>query len=163
MGNPSWRRVAAIVALWTSVMAAVGHVAGCYGRNCEGDAIAFGGVDGEGHMIDVDTWESTAIDADWIPFFKQRAIFFEMRGLGDRQPAVIVPYISAEKNPVREGGNWTIGSGNLAEHSGSAPGRITIKNNTCADYYIRLVVSTSPRPPPALPPSGSTATADGGS
>ena len=159
---PSRRRTLALVALWAFVMGGVALGAGCYGHNCDGDAQVFGRTPGEGRLVAADTWESNPIDGDWIPFTKQRVWYFEMRDLGDRTPALILPYISAEQNPVRDNGNWTLGSGNLAEQSGAGPGRIAIKNNTCADYYIRLVVEASPRPPAAAVPdaSVSTSTAD---
>jgi hypothetical protein len=142
------RRVLGLVALWGIVMGGLGS-ASCYGHTCDGDSQVYGRVPGEGQLVDPNTWQSTPVDGDWIPFTKQRIWFFEMRELGDRLPILITPYISAERNPVHDNGNWTIGSGNLAEQSGAGLGRIAIKNNTCADYYIRLVVTAEPRPPQA--------------
>ena len=155
----SRRRILAIVALWTTVMGAVGVASGCYGHNCDGDAQVFGRTPGEGRLLDADSWESNPIDGDWIPFTKQRVWYFEMRDLGDRTPALILPYISAEQNPVRDNGNWTLGAGNLAEQSGAGPGRIAIKNNTCADYYVRVVAVASPRPPTVSVPAASASDA----
>ena len=149
------RRAVALVALWAIVMGALAFASGCYGHNCDGDTQFWGRNAGEGRLLDVDRWESSPLDGDWIPFTKQRVWFFEMRDLGERTPDVILPYISAEKNPVRDNGNWTLGSGNLAEQSNAGPGRVAIKNNTCADYYIRLVVVASPRPPNAPLPDAS--------
>jgi hypothetical protein len=145
----SRRRTIGVVALWAIVMGGVSFLAGCYGHNCDGDSITWGRNPGEGRLIDADNWESSPIDGDWIPFTRQRVVFFEMRDLGDRIPYQIIPYISAEPNPVHDNGNWTLGSGNLAEHSGAGPGTIAIKNDTCADYFIRIVATVPPRPPPA--------------
>ncbi len=153
-GTPHARRAIAVIALWVIVMGAVAFASGCFGHNCDGDVQVYGRSPGEGQLLGADTWESSAIDGDWIPFTRQRVWIFEMRGLGDRLPGEIQPYISADKNPVRDG-NWTIGAGNLAEQSGAGPGRIVIKNNTCADYYIRLVVVASPRPPTSSVPDAS--------
>lgn len=152
------RRVLGLVALWGIVMGGLGS-ASCYGRNCDGDTVVYGRVPGEGQLTDPDTWQSTPIDGDWVPFTKQRIVFFEMRDLGDRLPETVTPTISAERNPNRDG-NWTIGAGNLAEQSGAGPGRIAIKNNTCADYYIRLVVTASPRPPATAPADAAAPTND---
>jgi len=142
------RRVLGLVALWGIVMGGLGS-ASCYGHTCDGDTQVYGRAPGEGQLVNPDTWQSSPIDGDWIPFTKQRIWFFEMDALG-RLPATITPYISAERNPVRDG-NWTIGSGNLAEQSGAGFGRVAIKNNTCADYYIRLVVTAAPRPSAPAP------------
>jgi len=160
----SRRRVIAVVVLWTTVMAAVCVLAGCYGHNCEGDTLVFGRNTGEGRLVDADTWESSAIDGTWIPFTKQRIWIFQMRQLGDRTPTVIIPYVSAEANPNRDG-NWTIGSGNIVEQSQVGPGQLVLKNNTCADYYIRVVVQAQPRPQEPTPPiaaDASSADADSG-
>ena len=139
----------AVAALWAIVMGAVSFASGCYGHNCDGDVQIWGRNPGEGRLLDPDRWESSPVDGDWIPFTRQRVWYFEMRDLGDRTPDVVLPYISAERNPVHDNGNWTLGAGNLAEQSSTGPGRIAIKNNTCADYYIRLVAVASPRPPDA--------------
>jgi hypothetical protein len=163
----SKRRVLALVALWGVVMGGVGS-ASCYGHTCDGDVQIYGRAPGEGQLIDEDTWESTPIDGDWIPFTRQRIWIFQMRQLGDRSPYEVSVDISAEKNPVALNGNWTTGSGNLAEKSGVGPGTINVKNNTCADYYIRLVAHAKPRPPEAVlpdaaaPTDASTADADAG-
>lgn len=98
-------------------------------------------------MVDANTWESTPLDADWIPFTRQRVVFVQMNGLAGRTPSVILPYVSADKNPIRTGSNWVIAPGNLAEQSGAGPGSITVRNNTCADYFLRLVVTAPPNPP----------------
>ena len=142
------RRVLGLVALWGIVMGGLGS-ASCYGHTCDGDTQTYGTIPGEGQLVNADTWQSTPVDGDWIPFTRQRVWVFEMRDLGARLPVLITPYISAERNPVNDNGNWTIGSGNLAEQSGAGLGRIVVKNNTCADYYIRLVVTAQPRPPQA--------------
>jgi len=152
------RRVVGLVALWGIMMGGIGS-ASCYGHTCDGDSQVWGRVPGEGRLVDEDTWESTPIDGDWIPFTRQRVWFFEMRELGDRTPYEITPLISAERNPVHDNGNWTEGSGNLAEQSGAGPGRIAVKNNTCADYYIRIVAHAAPRPPQApVPDAGASRT-----
>ena len=158
-----------LIALWGVVMGAAAIGAGCYGHTCDGDVQVYGHNPNEGQLIDEDTWESSAIDGEWIPFTKQRVWIFQMRELGDRVPYEISIDISAEKNPSALGGNWTTGSGNLAEKSGVGPGTINVKNNTCADYYIRVVAHAKPRPPGAVLPDAaapiddaSTADADAG-
>lgn len=158
----SRKRIAAIVALWTIVMAAVGLASGCYGHNCDGDVQVYGRELGEGRLLSSDLWESGPIDGQWLDFPRQRVWVFDLTALGpDRKPQVIIPYVSAEFEP-NKGGNFTIAAGNLAEQSGIQNGQVVIKNGTCADYFLRLTVQAAPRPPatsaPSLDDAGSDAT-----
>jgi hypothetical protein len=155
------RRVVAIVVLWAIVMAAVSFVAGCYGHNCDGDVQVFGRNPGEGRLLSADMWESGPIDGNWIPFPRQRAWVFEIHDFGDRLPAEITPYVSAQANPSHEvGGNFTQAGGNLAEISGIDKGRVVVRNGTCADYFVRVVVQSPPRPPNAVVPEPTDAGTD---
>jgi hypothetical protein len=143
------RRLAAVVALWAIVMAATSLAAGCYGHNCDGDIQVFGRNPGEGQLLDPDTWQSNPVDGVWLPFPTQRLDLIELRDLGDRAPELIVPYVSAESNPHEALTNFTVAAGNIAELSGAEKGRLAVRNGTCSDYYLRVVVKTSPRPPVA--------------
>ena len=160
-GTSSKKRVAAVVALWATVMASVTIAAGCYGHICDGDTVIYGRNANEGHLIDPNTWESSAIDGDWLAFPKQRVYVVELHDLGDRLPEVIIPYVSAQANPIHdEGGNFVLAAGNLTEISDTEKGKVVLKNDTCADYYLRVVIQAAPRPTtPAVP----TATPDAGS
>lgn len=156
----SAKRVFALLGLWAAVMGATSFAAGCYGHNCDGDVQVFGRNPGEGRLLSADLWESSPVDGVWLEFPKQRIWIFDLTALGnDRQPQLILPYVSAEPDPNRSGGNGTIAAGNLAEQSGVANGQVVIKNGTCADYYLRLVVLAAPRPPTA-PPISSDAGSD---
>lgn len=139
-------RATALVVLWSVVMLSVVLASGCYGRNCEGDVAFFGRTPGEGRLVSEDTWESGPINGRWLPFPRQRLWFFDLHELGDRELVDIRPFVSAQSDPFRESGNFTVGSGNLTEISGADRGRVAVKNGTCADYYLRLVVVATPRP-----------------
>ncbi|HSO33964.1 MAG TPA: hypothetical protein VLT33_15630, partial [Labilithrix sp.] len=108
--SASRRRVVVLVTLWGVMVGAAAVGAGCYGHTCDGDVQVYGRNPGEGQLVNADTWESSPIDSDWIPFTRQRIWIFQMRELGDRTPYNTVITISAEKNPVAMGGNWTTGS-----------------------------------------------------
>jgi len=158
------RRSLALGALWTLVMGATAFGSGCYGRNCDGDVQLYGRKEGEGRLLSADAWESGPIDGKWLPFPRQRIWIFDLTKLGnDRLPQVIIPYVSAQENPLTEQGNFTIAAGNLAEQSGIGNGQVTIKNGTCADYYLRLVVDAAPRPPTTTASPSSSTSDDAGS
>ncbi|AKV00031.1 hypothetical protein AKJ09_06694 [Labilithrix luteola] len=124
---------------------------GCYGHNCDGEIVQYGAVAGQGHLLNVDTWESNPIDGPWLPFPKQRMYQFDLRALGNRPPQIILPYLSAQSDPLHEFGNFTIGGGNLTELSGATNGVLTVKNGTCADYFLRVVVQAAPVPTAPVP------------
>jgi hypothetical protein len=144
----SRRRLVFLAALWLAGTGVALAMPGCYGRNCEGDTQTWGLNPGEGRMLDDNTWESSSQDGKWLPFPRQRYWRFDLRVLGGRTPAVVIPYVSANDNPNNTPfQNATIGGGNLAEITGVHPDAVTIHNGTCSDYFLRLVVVTAARPP----------------
>lgn len=119
---------------------------GCYGHNCSGQIDSFGGNAGEGRLLDENTWETGPVNGPFLPFPRQQVYLLDLQELGtDRTPDKIMPYISAERDPLAEGGNYTLAAGNLVEISNSDRGKLTVRNGTCADYYIRVVVEAAPR------------------
>ncbi len=133
--------------VWVGVSSAV-VAAGCYNHNCDGDVVFYGRGANEGRLLDANTWESSPIDGRWLDFPKQRIWNFDLHELGDRAPALVLPYVSAQADPLHEpSSNFTLGSGNLTEIEAADKGRVSIQNGTCADYYLRLVVVAAPEPP----------------
>ncbi len=151
--STSGASVAALVALWAVVVAGALLGSGCYGRNCEGDNFTYGQNEGEGRLAGPDLWESGPVDGEWLPFPKQRLLKFDLRRtLGNRTPTLIVPYVSAQQNPFKDGANFVPGAGNIVEIFFATDGQVIVHNGTCADYYIRLVVQAPPlAPQPADP------------
>lgn len=153
MAEASTKRVLAVVVLWAVVMGATSFASGCYGHNCDGSVEFYGRNVGEGRLLSADLWESSPVDGVWLDFPRQRVWIFDLNTLGtDRIPQLIVPYVSAQADPLHENGNFTIAAGNLAEQSSVVNGQVVIKNGTCADYYLRLVVQVAPRPTPGTTP-----------
>jgi len=154
--------VLALGALWLSISAGALAAPGCYGRNCEGGLEVYGVDTSEGRMIDENTWESGPIDGTWLPYPRQRFYVFEIPELGGRKPYSPEPYISASPEPMKNG-NFILGSGNIATMSGAGPNRVNIHNDSCSDFYLRLVLHVPPLPPavPAADDGGADAgTAD---
>lgn len=150
--------------LWLSISAAALFAPGCYGRNCEGGVETYGADPGQGRMLDEDTWESSPQDGKWLWFPRQRTFVFDIRALSGRTPQIILPYLSAVAEPSKTG-NFTPGGGNLTLLSGARPNGINVTNDTCSDYYLRLVVSAAPLPPAvpdATAPSDASGRNDGG-
>jgi hypothetical protein len=157
--RPSYRRVVAFGALWAAIAGAALFAPGCYGRNCEGGFETFGADAGQkGQMLDENKWQSGPQDGTWLWFPRQRYYIFNIPELGGRTPSIVIPYISASPQPAKtKDGNMTIGSGNVAELFQVAPNRVDVKNDTCSDYYLRLVVEAPAFSPEQTPiPDGGT-------
>lgn len=140
------RRVFVLAAIWVGVMAGIVLVPGCFTANCEGSSESWGRRENEGRLVDENTWESTPVDAEWLYFPHQRFWDFDLRLLGEREPSVIIPYVSANPRPIVTNDPFVVGAGNIVEITAATKGRVVLKNGTCADYYLRLVVQSSPRP-----------------
>lgn len=143
------RRLWAFAALWAAISAAVLLVPGCYGRNCDGDVVTFGDDPGEGMMLDENTWVSGSIDGEWLWFPRQRYYVFDLSALGGRMPEKPLVYISGSLQPSKFPANMTLAAGNLAQIYAMRPNGIDVKNESCSDYYLRLVVEAIPFPPQA--------------
>jgi hypothetical protein len=153
------KRVPAFVVLWLSVSAAAIIAPGCYGRNCEGSLEVYGANAGQGSMLDENIWQSTALTEDWLPFPKQKYFIFDLHALGGRTPAAVMPYLSANPNP-KNGSDSTLGGGNIALMFNTGPNRVDVKNDTCSDYFIRLVVLAPDFPPSSGLDAGGAGDAD---
>ena len=140
------RRSLALAGLWLAVSTAVVLAPGCYGRNCEGETATFGKRATEGQMVDDRTWASNPWQGEWLPFPRQQYYIFDIQALAGRTPEQITPYLSGQHDPAN-GGNFTIGSGNLAILQNIGPNRIDIRNDSCSDYFLRLVLTVPPLPP----------------
>ena len=145
------KRVVALVALWASVTGGMLALTACYGENCNGSSGGYGSKPGEGRMIDENTWESSPMDGKWLHFSSQHAWFFEVPALGGRVPYSIQTFISPVETPNQSPSNFTMAGGNLAELSGVGANRFVVRNGTCAEYFVRVVVQVPANPDSIAP------------
>jgi len=138
--------------LGVAIFALVGQ-SGCYGDQCIGDAMDVG--NGRGRLVSEDTWESNPQDDDagWYQYRHERAFVFHPQGLEGRAILGVTPYISSDRRPneLGQGRQFTVASGNLAEiridaaASPTDPPTIVVLNDTCAEYWLRIVVTAYPK------------------
>ena len=127
---------------------------GCQGHQCDGD---FKDMDflipsdlnltqDHGDLIDRDTYETGPLQSSWLYFPHQRTWTINPAGLERRTITEIIPYVSPVPEPNADGGsdNFTVGSGNVAEVRLRIDNAVVVYNNTCADYYLRVVVHAAP-------------------
>ena len=167
------RLLLSVTAIVTSVGASSLLMPGCYGRECDGDvqvwgpspadedaaaAAPDGGLDGavalqlaEGHLLDENTWESNDVNSDWLPYLHERVWRLYYPQLGPRQPDQMTAYISANVNPNKTTDTFTTGGGNVAKFVAVFAGGATLVNDTCADFFVRVVVHVPPYPDAGVP------------
>lgn len=134
---------------------------GCTDLRCEGSYVAYGRGENEGAAVGPTSWESTPFEGKWLDFSHERLITFELQEkVGNRRIISVTPYISASDIPSQNNGNFTVASGNLAVIQVVAPGWFTVRNDTCADYYVRVVVELEPEAP--VTANADAARGDGG-
>ena len=146
----SWRRVLCFGALWLAVSAGVLFAPACYNRNCDPSNESFGADAGEGVMLTPDMWVSGPIEGPWLYFPRQRIYFFNVPALGGRTPQNYNAFVSANPQPGKAGADFTQGAGNIVLFSGFGPNAINVKNDTCSDYYLHLVLEANPLPPAVI-------------
>jgi hypothetical protein len=139
---------------------------GCYGRQCDGDVQSWGptpddmaaaatagdgGLDGavaerltQGHLVDPNTWESNDVNSKWLPYLHARTWHFYYPQLGVRQPDQVTAYISANENPNMTADTFITGGGNVAKFYSVFAGGATLANDSCADFFVRVVVHVPP-------------------
>ncbi len=145
--------------LWISTAALAAMVIvfapSCVDHQCEGDFVEFGG----GKWLDTSTWESTANEEPWLDFPAQRTYHVTSPGLMPGQPLVAsYAYVSPAPEPRIFGESYALAAGNLAEIHYDGVTGVYVHNDTCAHYYLRLVMVTEP--PPSPPDAGSDAPSD---
>jgi len=125
----------------------------CAERTCEGQGLDYGRKPGEGSLVDPDTWESTPPEGKWLHYPAQRTYFIFPGGLlGPKRIAKVTVYISPMDQPNPDG-QYTIASGNVAIvrqfpdlGDPRLPG-LSVRNDTCAEFWARIVVEAYPLPP----------------
>ena len=130
----------AVVALIAAPLA----LTGCAGDDCDADTQTLATCGGD--MLDENTWESGPLDGTYLDFHGQRTWVMNPSGwVGDREPATFDVYLSLNPVPNSDGGaGFADPAGNLAQITAVPSGggyQIQVLNNTCAQYYLRVVVT----------------------
>jgi hypothetical protein len=138
---------------------------GCAGNDCQADTQTFPTCGGE--RIGRDVWESGPVTGTYLDFHGERTWVFDPSGwMGDREPYQFDAYLSLDPGiPADGGGSFAQPAGNLAEVIPVRVGnawQVQVLNDTCAQYYLRLVL-TYPDPSPGVVDTGTCVTSAGSS
>ena len=105
------------------------------------------GNKGQGELVGPGIWETTPQYGKWLPFPAQRKWYLFPQQLAGTDFARVLVYISAaeEPNPTEQ---YTLASGDSALIRQFPDGRnhgVEVKNNTCADFFVRVVIEGYPQ------------------
>ena len=105
----------------------------------------------QGHIIDATHWESGPVSGDWLTYGPEQTILFHFRDAttGAVLSGQVLDYqvfVGSTEQPDN-GGNFIPCSGNLCEITDNNDGSsVFVKNDTCASYFIRVVLTINPTP-----------------
>ncbi len=128
---------------------------GCFGHQCDFSSADFGKEDGgEGDLLpgDPSTWQTTPIAGNWVPYPHNHTVVIRPYPLIGRTITNVIVYISPNQNADAPGSNFTTAAGNLGEvavfqgrpNDPKDPGAINVHNDTCADFFMRAVITSGP-------------------
>ncbi len=139
----------------------------CLTRACDPSQELYGLKEGEGRLLDEDTWESSPLDGKWLPYPHQRTwVLFYGAYMKGRTPSSVEVFLSADERPNQAGSNFTQGGGDVVKMYNVTSDSMGLVNGTCADYFVRVVVK-APRFPAeagagAIDAGAAASPADGG-
>jgi len=119
---------------------------GCAGDDCDADQKSWGSC-AQGERLDANTWESGPVaGTPYLDFHGERTwVFDPSPWMGARQPVGFQVYLALDPQPSGEGGTgFAQPAGNLAEITPVKVGdawKVLVLNNTCAQYYLRVVLT----------------------
>jgi hypothetical protein len=158
------------------VIAAFAPTTACTNHQCDAPLAATvidggGGPDDAGVVSgDPNAWESSPAYGPWLSFPAQITYQFRMPpAFAGRAVENTSAYLSVAPDQTDPGAVWVTGSGNAAEFyllpagpgdSNQAP-TIVLFNDTCAQYWVRVVITFAPADAAAPSDTGTDAADDG--
>ncbi len=113
-----------------------------------------------GRLVDDRTWESNSIDGTWLFYPKNSTFQIDPRGPDGKRVkgrmVSVVTWISVCEKPTVPGCNFVVAGGNNAKFWIGSQGTLYVKNDTCEDYYARVVIETDGTDQPFVDPDAST-------
>jgi hypothetical protein len=110
-------------------------------------------------MSGPDTWESNRLQDDWLEYDGQTE--YGLHPPAGRPILAMHAYISVDMAPgnfdpdaggTAPASNWAEASGNLAEFRDPNGAYLAVKNDTCSDFFLWVVLELGP---PAVTPQDS--------
>jgi hypothetical protein len=115
----------------------------CAGDDCDADTASWGSCS-QGEAVDATHWESTPVSGQaYLSFHGERTWVLDPRPwMGNALPLGYEAYVAFTPYPDADGGaGFAEAPGNLAEFTQLPDGRVQVLNDTCAQYYLRVVLT----------------------
>jgi hypothetical protein len=140
------RNLACVIFGASAVATAWATTSACQPRICD----ATSSVIDAGQAIDQDTWESVTLDEPWHEYPGGRTVEFRLPEFKARRVLSVEPYVAFAEylNDGKE--DFTLGSGDITEVLQAKDGIVKIRNGTCANLHIRVIVHFAPVSSPPL-------------
>jgi len=126
-----------------ALLVAAQATGGCAGDDCDSDTATWGSCT-QGERLDATHWESTPYSGQpWLNFHGERTWTFDPTPwMGSRPPFLVDVELSFLPLPNTDGGGgWAPSAGNLSEIAVLPSGLVQVTNDTCAQYYVRVVLT----------------------
>ena len=105
-------------------------------------------------LTDATTWQTGPTVGNWVHFPGGETYRFQTPFRGNNFSAIA--WISPDENPSLNNSNFTLAAGNVVEFENFADfdgyGIFWVYNATCADYWLRIVVTEPAEDAGAVPP-----------
>jgi hypothetical protein len=131
------RAVAAVLFASIVALLSLGCAQDCETTSSASVAYKGGTVDATGTVYETGAW-----DAPWLHFPPGRRFVLE-HDLGT-QPYVVNTYLSFSENPLTSSNNASESAGNQAVIEAVTDTFVRIRNDSCADFYLRLTAAATP-------------------
>ena len=92
------------------------------------------------------TWQSSSIQTQWVPFNGNETITFTLPSNFPPLTTpgfVLSPWVSTAADQDVGEGQFVSAGGQLAEYQIIGPRSFTVLNNTCTDYFLRVVATVT--------------------
>ena len=132
----------------------LGGLGGCEASPCNPDPNAFPPADFRGGAVHTRpsgelVYESSPADGEHLNF-SSGAQFRIHHGLGGR-PMLVQPWVSFSSGGV-DGGNEAVPAGNMVEIIEVTSDYVLVRNDSCADYWLRVIIGFPDRNDTVAPP-----------
>jgi len=98
----------------------------------------------EGQLVDTHTWESTSPNGTWLPYPGERGYYLQLPVELSPDVYEVIVYISTSAHPGPDGTQFTMAGGNLSVIKILSGAKVYVQNDTCGDYFVRVVVHFQP-------------------
>ena len=134
-------------ALVLFLLLAGGGLTGCQTHDCDSSSVVVDDSDGGGpepYNPGSGTWASAPGEGPWLDYPGGRTVTFKFPQAFRPANYTLQAWVSTDRSQGPGAGTSTLASGQLEEVTGVSPEGFSISNQSCAHYFLLVVVTTYP-------------------